>query len=270
MKVSVIITSYNYEQFIKEAIDSVLAQTFQDFEIIIIDDASSDSSVKIIEQYADEDSRIKVIKNPVNKGLAKSLKTACSAARGEYIAFLESDDKWTKGYLERKLKIFSENDDVGFVYNAVRLSGYYSRQKEEKYNKILNWSFEEEYPKDMFFDFGYQNRILTLSSFMFRGYLLEKIDFNTPVDKEIDWYFYVQIAKLSKAFYIPKQLTVWRLHKDSYINIKKDKPFKFANISAYMKFLKKDILNYKLLIYIIFSIFIMVFKKLINEYSSKY
>ena len=269
MEVSVIITSYNYEQYIKEAIESVLAQTFQDFEIIIIDDASSDSSLKIIEQYVDKDNRIKVIKNSVNKGLAKSLKIACQAARGEYIAILESDDSWTKSYLERKLAIFKEHENTGFIYNTVKLSGYYSRKTEEKFNKIINWSNEQEYPKDMFYDFGYQNRILTLSSMMFRRYLLEKIDFNTPVDKLTDWYLYIQLAKFSKGYFLPKKITVWRLHKDSYIHIKKDKPFKFANLSAYMKFLKKDIFNYKLAAYIIFSMLIMFFKKITNECFSK-
>lgn len=261
MKVSVIITSYNYENFIRDAIESVLAQTYQDFELIIVDDASADSSVNIIENFEQKDSRIKVIKNTVNKGLSKSLKTGIGVACGEYIAILESDDKWDKKYLEKKLEIFSKYD-VGLVYNDVKLIGYYSRKSEKNFNRIMNFSYKNEYPKNMFYDFGYENRILTLSSVMFKRDLCKILDFDTPIDKLLDWFLYVQLAKQTKFYYLPGKLTIWRQHKDSYINSKNSKKFKLPAVSAYLKFLKGEPFNLKLFLYIIFSLLIIFYRKL--------
>ena len=90
MKVSVVITSYNYDKYIKDAIESVLNQTYSDFELVIIDDCSTDNSVNIINQFEDE--RIKFIQNEQNLGLKNSMQKAISCCIGEWIAFLESDD----------------------------------------------------------------------------------------------------------------------------------------------------------------------------------
>ena len=114
-KVSVIITSYNYEKYIRETINSVLNQTINDWELIIIDDNSTDNSIDIIMEFANKDTRIQVIRNCENLGLKESIKTALLAATGKWIAFLESDDLWEKDYLEKKLAIANKYPDVGFI-----------------------------------------------------------------------------------------------------------------------------------------------------------
>ncbi|HSE39385.1 MAG TPA: glycosyltransferase family 2 protein, partial [Acidobacteriota bacterium] len=90
--VSVIIPSYNHERFVQECIQSVLNQTFQDFEIIITDDASIDRTVEIIEQF--DDPRIKLFKHSINQGVSIAANNCIKHAKGKYIAWLSSDDAW--------------------------------------------------------------------------------------------------------------------------------------------------------------------------------
>ncbi len=111
VKISVVMSVYNAERFLKEAIDSILAQTFEDFEFIIIDDGSADSSKAIILSY--KDSRIRLIVNPENKGLAYSLNTGLTAARGKYIVRMDADDIALPYRLERQSEFMESNRRVG-------------------------------------------------------------------------------------------------------------------------------------------------------------
>ncbi|WP_405277677.1 glycosyltransferase [Methanobrevibacter sp.] len=92
IKVSVIIPIYNVEKYLKKCLDSVIHQTLNEIEIICIDDHSTDDSLLIIEEYAKIDSRVKIIKNDINKGVSTSRNLGIKEAKGEYIAFLDSDD----------------------------------------------------------------------------------------------------------------------------------------------------------------------------------
>ncbi len=98
-KFSVVIPLYNKEDFIKNSLNSVLSQTFQDFEIIIIDDCSTDRSLSIVKHFIDK--RIKIIEHSKNKGLSASRNTGINTASAEYIAFLDADDLWKPGFLEK-------------------------------------------------------------------------------------------------------------------------------------------------------------------------
>ena len=119
MRISIILTSYNYEEFISQSIESVIAQTICDWELIIIDDGSKDNSVNIIKSYCEKDSRIKLFQheNGVNKGLPDTVKLGIEKASGEWIAFLESDDSIVPEYLEEKFKIINNNPSVNFIFN---------------------------------------------------------------------------------------------------------------------------------------------------------
>ncbi len=115
--VSVIVPVFNREKKVGHAIESVLCQTYKDFEIIIIDDASTDNTVRIVEEYSNE--RINLIMLDKNSGAAKARNVGMSVARGEYIAFLDSDDVWDKHYLERQL-IHMEAEKAQAVFCAFR------------------------------------------------------------------------------------------------------------------------------------------------------
>lgn len=98
--ISVIVPVYNVEKYLYVCINSILKQSYKDFEVICIDDASTDSSLEILEYFAQKDSRIKIIKNKENKGLGASRNRGIEASKGKYILFLDSDDWYSFDTLE--------------------------------------------------------------------------------------------------------------------------------------------------------------------------
>lgn len=106
--ISIVMPSYNTGKFIVETIESVLNQTYNNWELIIIDDCSNDNTNVILKEY--KDSRIKVYKNTENSGAAFSRNKGIMLAKGEWIAFLDSDDLWAKTKLEKQLNYMKKND----------------------------------------------------------------------------------------------------------------------------------------------------------------
>ena len=107
--VSVIMPNYNSERFIDETINSVLSQTYQNWELLIVDDCSTDKSVEIIKSYCDRDLRIKLFVNEKNSGAAASRNRALRESTGKWIAFLDSDDLWLPEKLEKQLAFMVDN-----------------------------------------------------------------------------------------------------------------------------------------------------------------
>jgi len=108
--VTVFIPVYNGEIFLAASIDSVLAQSFNDFELLIIDDGSSDGSLQIIESY--EDNRIRLLRNETNKGISFTRNRAIKEARGEFLAILDADDIALPNRLEKQLNFFQANPEI--------------------------------------------------------------------------------------------------------------------------------------------------------------
>lgn len=121
---SITIPVYNVEKYIRQCLDSVMEQTFKDFEVIILDDGSTDDSGNICDEYALKDSRIKVIHDE-NMGLLMARRRALQYAKGEYVLFLDSDDYWEKNLLESIHDVLEEKkvDFVFFRYRAVDEAG---------------------------------------------------------------------------------------------------------------------------------------------------
>lgn len=115
MEVSIIIPTHNRAEMLKEAINSVLSQTFTDYEVIVISDGSTDETDTVMAQFAARDNRIKYIsyKPAVNGGHARN--RGILAAKGKYIAFLDDDDTWYSDKLEKQIKIFNNNTEIGLV-----------------------------------------------------------------------------------------------------------------------------------------------------------
>jgi glycosyltransferase involved in cell wall biosynthesis len=114
-KVSVIMPVYNVEQFVAEAVTSVLAQSFEDFELLIIDDRSPDQSIAICQSF--DDPRIRILHHEFNRGLAGARNTGVHHAQGEYLAFLDSDDCWHKEKLARHVEHLEANPKVGVSFS---------------------------------------------------------------------------------------------------------------------------------------------------------
>lgn len=107
--VSVIMPAYNSEAFISEAIRSVMEQTYTNWELLVIDDASSDSTCKVIQKFSRADDRIHILRNDSNQGTHQTRNKGIEAASGDFIAFLDADDLWKPEKLEKQLKILSSN-----------------------------------------------------------------------------------------------------------------------------------------------------------------
>lgn len=117
IKISIITPAYNAAQYLAECIGSVQSQTYENWEMIIVDDASEDNTYSIAEEYAMQDKRIKLIRHNVNYGVAKARNMALSVASGGYIAFLDADDFWDRNKLYRQL-YFMEENLYAFSYTA--------------------------------------------------------------------------------------------------------------------------------------------------------
>ncbi len=116
--VSIITPCYNAEEYLSQTIESVLSQTCQDWEMLIVDDCSTDGSADIILEYTRKDERIRYLKTENSSGSpTKPRNVGIENARGRYIAFLDSDDLWLPDKLERQLDIFAINEDAVLVYS---------------------------------------------------------------------------------------------------------------------------------------------------------
>lgn len=147
-EVSIITANYNCERFIEVTIQSVLSQTFTDWEMIIVDDFSTDNGPEIIKKYSYEDSRIKFIALAENSGPAVARNTAIDQATGRFIAFLDSDDQWTPNKLELQIAFMKENNFALTYTEYVKvdeegntISDVIRRPEKVNYQKMLASNF---------------------------------------------------------------------------------------------------------------------------------
>ena len=135
-KISVIIPVYNAELFINRCLDSIIEQTFSDFEVILVNDNSSDNCSVICNEYANKDNRIKAVHNSVNQGSSLSRKKGLENASGDYIQFIDSDDQVEKNMLERLYQTAVSGDYDIVWHDFFDFNGNYREQKVEQLNKI--------------------------------------------------------------------------------------------------------------------------------------
>ena len=147
-KISVILSNYNRANLLKRSIESVLSQTFEDFELIIIEDGSTDNSLEIIEQFAMKDNRIRWISFKENSGLpARRYNQGISLAKADLIAFAFNDDEFYEHHLQTLYDFMLINNECGFIYGQ---ADYYDLKNNTvrkdfggdwDYKKILNYNF---------------------------------------------------------------------------------------------------------------------------------
>lgn len=209
--VSIITPSYNSSQFIQETIDSVLSQAYVNWEMIIVDDVSTDNSIEIINQYIKNDSRIKLIQLENNSGAAVARNTAIENAKGKYIAFLDSDDIWKKDKLEKQIK-FMQNYDSSFSYSA------YDLINEE--GKSLN-TIKDPLTNLTYYELLKENQIGCLTA-IYDQEKLGKI-YMPLIRKRQDFGLWLNILKkIDHADKIDESLAVYRIRKDSISSNKID------------------------------------------------
>jgi glycosyltransferase involved in cell wall biosynthesis len=215
--VSVAMPSYNHAKFLREAIETVLGQTFEDFELVIIDDASTDESQQIINEFLEKDSRIKAIFHKQNKGICKTVNDCIENSRGEYIAFTASDDMWHKDLLKKQIEIL-ENDEDLVVWCDGRIIDADSRPTGELCSKVYST------PKS-----GYIFEDLLRTSIFGSGIIIKRdnlIKMNEKLKFICDRQFYIDMGYLYKFYFIEEPLAMYRVH---------GKNTKFRDIDSWYK-----------------------------------
>ena len=210
--VSVIIPVYNGEKFLRDAIESILAQTYPDFELLVIDDASIDGSLELIRSY--DDPRMRILENPVNLGLSGVRNRGIKEARGEYIAFLDCDDISLPTRLEKQVRLFETNPEVGLCGTWTRTFGdtVSSEWRYPAHSDILRCR--------MIFD----NPFAT-SSVMLRSEVLARIrtHFDTRFPPAEDYELWERISKKYRVANIPEVLNLYRIHDRQTSSSQKEK-----------------------------------------------
>jgi glycosyltransferase EpsE len=205
-KISVIMAVYNGQEYLKEAINSVLIQTFNDFEFIIIDDCSTDNTHKIIESFNDK--RIKLFRNKVNKGQTPSLNIAVNKSKGFYLARIDADDIYMPNKLEVQFEFMQGNSDVS-------VCGTMSDCIDENGNIYSNRSFPIN-PTDIYFRMFYHSPVNHVSVIM-RTSDIKKVglyDERYPICA--DFALWSKLVKHNyKLANIPLILTKFRVHTRS-------------------------------------------------------
>ncbi|MBQ4114693.1 glycosyltransferase [bacterium] len=228
-KISIITASYNYAKYISKTIESMINQTYQNWELIIVDDGSKDNSVEIIKSYCEKDSRIKLFqhKHGVNKGLKETLLLGIKKSTSDWIAFCESDDYYTPTHLEEKVKIINTTPEVKFIFNDYKIEGNKIYQTNPGYVNC------KKFLKDKNGQYNYKNDCLkfnpvaTFSIVLLKRDLLKNIDFNTPIGQILDYFLWIQIAQKTEFYYLNKELSKCIKHHDSYYTTFKGDKFWF-------------------------------------------
>jgi glycosyltransferase involved in cell wall biosynthesis len=202
-RVSVVMAVHNAGRFVREAVASVLAQSFRDFELIAIDDASSDESLSILKDFVD--SRMRIIRHRVNLGAALSRNDAFGIARGEFIAIMDADDICAPARLEKQVAYLDENPAVGLVgcgvYDNIDVKG-----------AVL---FTSVMPKDneAIQSISLERWCFLHSSIMFRRELRELAGSYRGIFEPVeDHDLVLRILEHSRAYNIPERLVSYRLN----------------------------------------------------------
>ncbi|MGN0443407.1 MAG: glycosyltransferase family 2 protein [Acutalibacteraceae bacterium] len=218
--ISVIMTNYNTpEEYLREAIDSILNQTYSNFEFIIVDDCSSDDSLSVIESY--HDTRIKVLRNTENIGLTKSLNKALNVAKGEFIARMDSDDISEPQRFQKQVDFLSEHEEVIVCGTWAKFFGEW---KEERYtHETICREIPDRETFRIFLMFGNFPNIVH-SSAMFNNILLNKyqVVYKEQYIYAQDYRMWVECSKYTECAIIPEVLMNIRIRQGTISTSKKE------------------------------------------------
>ena len=244
-KVSVIMTIYNQEPYLREAIESILDQTYKNMELVILDDGSTDKSIDIIREYADKDDRI-VVFSRENRGRVKSLNEALRLATGEYIAIMDGDDISHKERIEKEVKYLELHRDVYMVGTKIELllEGEMSEEEArytQRYLAHVNGEFDRQ---NYFYEVDYYSFMHTAAILVKRELFQYIGDFQDYKCEDLE-FFYRTIKAGFKVGRVDEILFTYRVHGGSRSSekspLKQDKTeFKLTYLEQQIDFGKEE------------------------------
>ena len=183
VELTIIVPIYNVEKYLCRCIDSILAQTFADFELILVNDASPDNCGEICNQYAEKDTRIKIIHKP-NGGVSSARNAGLDVAKGDYIAFVDSDDWIHPCYFEFLMKALNESGTEAATLNNVPMTEYNMPPK-ITYSEIEKKEYSGDFIRKRYYDvvFGTEYRdVITCGLYgIYQANIFEGIRFNSQI-----------------------------------------------------------------------------------------
>ena len=220
--ISIIIPSYNHERYIERSINSVLCQSYEDWELIIIDDGSSDASNIIITSF--DDCRISHIRQ-VNAGAHNAINRGLSLAKGEYLAILNSDDEFHPYRLEHCLAVFADDPQIDFISTWIDVvdaesnlldtkKAWLNMEPWEVKNKELTFIASNDYSLNALI----ANFASTTSNFIFKRKIYEEIGGMRNLRFTHDWDFLLRVCSLYNCYNLQESLLKYRIHGTNTIS----------------------------------------------------
>jgi glycosyltransferase involved in cell wall biosynthesis len=204
-KVSIIMNCFNGERYLREAIDSVYAQTYQDWEIIFWDNASTDNSAEIAKRY---DEKLRYFRGEKTVPIGHARNLALENTQGQFITFLDCDDIWLFSKLERQVLLMEENTDIDFLY-----ANYY-RFFERGKKKVL--ALKNKQPEGYVFErFLHHYPVATVTA-MVRRSALQRLEtlYDNKLRVSSDFDLFMRVLYKVKAGYIEEPLAIYRIHPE--------------------------------------------------------
>ncbi len=204
--ISVVIPCYNAEKTLGRTVDSVLAQSYQNIEIILVDDVSKDSTLKVAREYEARDSRIRVIAKPENGGVARARNDGVKAASYDWIAFVDSDDYWTADKLEKQIAAVEADPAAGLVFTG---SAFISDE-----GKMFDYTLSV--PERITYNELLSQNLISCSSVLVKKELMTNNPM--PTDKDIHEDFATWLAVLKECGYavgINEPLLIYQISSKS-------------------------------------------------------
>lgn len=204
-KISIVMPVYNAQRFLSQTIDSVLSQSYSDFELIMIDDCSTDNSLEILKEYEQKDSRVLVFRNDKNRGVSFTRNFGVKKAKSDYIAFIDSDDMWTADKLEKQINLINKYPDTAVCYTG---SGFVDT------NSIKS-EFVFYVPEEVSFKKLLKQNVISCSSALVKKEWLQKFPMAHD-DMHEDFATWLSILKHGgKARGINEPLLIYRVDRNS-------------------------------------------------------
>lgn len=216
--VSIIMPSYNCGKYVEETIRSVQVQTYNNWEIIFVDDCSTDDTVSIVTELREKDSRIRLYQNKYNSGAAVSRNNALREAKGRWIAFLDSDDVWYPEKLEKQVNFMEEN---GYVFS------YTNTEDMDESGRLTNiyWTGPKHITRRGMFNYDWIGCLTVMYDAQKVG-LIQIAD----IKKNNDYAMWLKVIKKCDCYLLDEILAKYRIRKGSISNQSKIKLIKWHYI----------------------------------------
>lgn len=239
MKVSVIMPAYNAEEYIRKSLDSVVNQVYKNLEIILVDDASTDSTKKIIKEYAEKDDRIIPFYQSTNKGVSAARNMGLKAATGEYIVFIDSDDEFTPDAIRRMV-------DMADKYDSDFIDSYHLLYYKKKNGKYVSFT-EKKMPKKTTSFGSLKDNIKVLDTYTYitgkliKKDLLKNMEFDESLSRYEDLVFEHELkTKIKNYVLLNKPIYFYYQREGSLVNTLGKKHLCYLDAAKILKNIYSD------------------------------